>query len=64
MYLCNSIYPDVDLLFIRRHMIYSQPKSFVRWLSHIMAAVFLSMFVGAVFWDVPDSDPMLIFNDR
>lgn len=45
-------------------MVYSQPKSFVRWLSHVMAAVFLSMFVGAVFWDVPASDPQLILNDR
>ncbi|KAK7603742.1 hypothetical protein V9T40_003741 [Parthenolecanium corni] len=49
---------------ILRHMVYSQPKSFVRWLSHVMAAVFLSMFVGSVFWDVPASDPLLILNDR
>lgn len=45
-------------------MVYSQPKSFVRWLSHVLAAVFLSMFVGSVFWDIPASDPQLIFNDR
>ncbi|XP_065214423.1 ATP-binding cassette sub-family G member 8 isoform X2 [Planococcus citri] len=49
---------------VLRHMVYSQPKSFVRWLSHVLVAVFLSMFVGSVFWDVPASDPQLILNDR
>lgn len=49
---------------ILRQMVYSQPQGFLSWISHLLIALFMSLLVGAVFWDIPASDPQLILNDR
>lgn len=45
-------------------MIYTQPATFINWLTLIIIAASLSLIIGAVFWDVPNSDPQLHLNDR
>lgn len=45
-------------------MFYTQPNTFIHWLSLIVLSVSLSLIVGAIFWDVPNSDPQLNLNDR
>lgn len=45
-------------------MFYTQPNTFVTWLSLIIMSLSLSLIVGAIFWDVPNSDSELILNDR
>lgn len=45
-------------------MIYTQPKTFLNWLSLIIVSVSLSLIMGAIFWDIPTSDPQLNLNDR
>lgn len=45
-------------------MFYTQPNTFVHWLSLIILSVSLSLIVGAIFWDVPNSDSQLNLNDR
>lgn len=45
-------------------MFYTQPNTFVTWLTLIIMSVSLSLIMGAIFWDVPNSDPELILNDR
>ncbi|KAK9709889.1 ABC transporter [Popillia japonica] len=45
-------------------MIYTQPKTFLNWLSLIILSVSLSLIMGALFWDIPTSDPQLNLNDR
>lgn len=45
-------------------MVYTQPSTFLRWLSLILVAISLSLILGAVFWDLPSSDPQLNLNDR
>ncbi|RZF35248.1 hypothetical protein LSTR_LSTR013335 [Laodelphax striatellus] len=48
----------------RRQLIYSQPTSLTNWLTHVLLAAILSLIVGAIFWDVPKSDPQLLYADR
>ncbi|XP_022912646.2 ATP-binding cassette sub-family G member 8 isoform X1 [Onthophagus taurus] len=45
-------------------MIYTQPRTFLNWLSLIILAVSLSLIMGAIFWDLPNSDQQLNLNDR
>lgn len=45
-------------------MFYTQPNTFVSWLTLIIMSVSLSLIMGAIFWDVPNSDPELNLNDR
>lgn len=45
-------------------MIYTQPATFITWLTLIVIAASLSLIIGAIFWDVPNSDPQLNLNDR
>lgn len=48
----------------RKAMFYTQPNTFIHWLSLIVLSVSLSLIVGAIFWDIPNSDPQLNLNDR
>ncbi|CAH1971145.1 unnamed protein product [Acanthoscelides obtectus] len=45
-------------------MCYTQPVTFLNWLSLIVFSASISLVVGAIFWDVPGSDPQLELNDR
>lgn len=45
-------------------MIYTQPATFIAWLTLIVISASLSLIIGAIFWDVPNSDPQLNLNDR
>lgn len=58
-----NIFQQIIALFMRQ-TIYSQPSSLCTWLSHLLLAVALSLIIGAVFWDIPSSDPQLLLGDR
>ncbi|KAJ8967314.1 hypothetical protein NQ317_013783 [Molorchus minor] len=45
-------------------MFYTQPNTFLNWLTLIIISASLSLIIGGIFWDVPSSDPQLILNDR
>lgn len=45
-------------------MAYSQPRSSLRWISRLFIAGLLSLIIGAIFWDIPATDPQLYFGDR
>lgn len=45
-------------------MFYTQPNTFVNWITLIIISASLSLIVGAIFWDVPNMDPQLLLNDR
>ncbi|KAL1512896.1 hypothetical protein ABEB36_002400 [Hypothenemus hampei] len=45
-------------------MVYTQPGTFIKWLTLVMMAASLSLILGGVFWDIPNTDPQLILNDR
>ncbi|KAJ8967500.1 hypothetical protein NQ314_002815, partial [Rhamnusium bicolor] len=45
-------------------MFYTQPNTFLNWLTLIIISASLSLIIGAIFWDVPNSDSQLILNDR
>ncbi|KAJ8912901.1 hypothetical protein NQ315_017231 [Exocentrus adspersus] len=45
-------------------MFYTQPNTFLNWLSLIIVSASLSLIIGAIFWDVPNSDSQLTLNDR
>nr|QAV55728.1 ATP-binding cassette transporter sub-family G member 5 [Sogatella furcifera] len=49
---------------LMRQLVYSQPTSLTNWLTHVLLAAILSLIVGAIFWDVPKSDPQLLYADR
>lgn len=45
-------------------MFYTQPNTFLSWLTLIIVSASLSLIIGAIFWDVPNSDSQLTLNDR
>lgn len=45
-------------------MVYTQPNTFIKWLTLVMMSASLSLVFGGIFWDVPNTDPQLILNDR
>ncbi|KAI7815045.1 ABC subfamily G member 8 [Rhyzopertha dominica] len=45
-------------------MIYTQPNTFISWLTLIIMSVSLSLIMGAIFWDIPNTDQELLLNDR
>ncbi|XP_066149508.1 ATP-binding cassette sub-family G member 8 [Euwallacea fornicatus] len=45
-------------------MVYTQPNTFIKWLTLVMLSASLSLIFGGIFWDVPNTDPQLILNDR
>lgn len=45
-------------------MAYSQPRNILRWISRLFIAGFLSIIIGAIFYDIPASDTLLYFGDR
>lgn len=47
-----------------RFVFYKQPSSMLAWISKLVCAAVLSLFVGCIFWDIPSSDPQLDLNDR
>ncbi|KAG8278097.1 hypothetical protein J6590_028923 [Homalodisca vitripennis] len=47
-----------------RQSVYCQPSSLCQWIAHLLLACVLSLVVGAVFWDLPSSDPLLLQADR
>jgi len=51
-------------LFSRRALILTQPISLVRWLNQLLLAALMSLIIGAIWWDVPGSDPQLLYSDR
>ena len=52
------------MLFSRRALILTQPISLVRWLNQLLLAALMSLIIGAIWWDVPGSDPQLLYSDR
>lgn len=52
------------LALTKRFVLYKQPSSLLAWISKLICAAVLSLFVGCIFWDVPTSDPQLDLNDR
>lgn len=50
--------------YMSRYMSYKQPGSLLTWISRLILAAVLSLFIGCIFWDVPASDPQLNLNDR
>lgn len=49
---------------IMRALILTQPISLVRWLNQLLLAALMSLIIGAIWWDVPGSDPQLLYSDR
>lgn len=49
---------------INRYIFYKQPGSLLSWISRLILAAVLSLCLGGIFWDIPASDPLLVFNDR
>ncbi|KAF5298110.1 hypothetical protein FQA39_LY02534 [Lamprigera yunnana] len=45
-------------------MFYTQPHTFIQWIFLIIMSASLSLIVGAIFWDVPNTDSQLNLNDR
>ncbi|XP_060528017.1 ATP-binding cassette sub-family G member 8 isoform X2 [Cylas formicarius] len=58
----NCVYQSFVLF--TKAMIYTQPNTFISWLTLIIMSASLSLVLGAIFWDVPNSDPQLNLNDR
>lgn len=48
----------------KRYTIYKQPTSILSWISKLIIAAVLSLMIGGIYWDVPNSDPQLKYNDR
>ncbi|XP_069674878.1 ATP-binding cassette sub-family G member 8 [Periplaneta americana] len=53
-----------SFILITRALILSQPISLVRWLNQVLLAALMSLIIGAIWWDVPGSDPQLTYSDR
>ncbi|KAH1012300.1 hypothetical protein HUJ05_011481 [Dendroctonus ponderosae] len=53
-----------SLALFTKAMVYTQPGTFIKWLTLVMMSASLSLILGAIFWDVPNTDPQLILNDR
>lgn len=51
-------------LLYRKAMFYTQPSTFINWLMLIIISASLSLGIGAIFWDVPNTDSQLTLNDR
>nr|CAD7414107.1 unnamed protein product [Timema cristinae] len=49
---------------LMRALVYTQPVSLLCWLANVLLAVAMSLIVGAIFWDLPGSDPHLVLGDR
>lgn len=45
-------------------MFYTQPVTFLHWISLVILSASMSLILGAIFWDVPNTDPQLVLNDR
>ncbi|KAF5281613.1 hypothetical protein FQR65_LT02933 [Abscondita terminalis] len=45
-------------------MFYTQPHTFINWILLIIMSASLSLIIGAIFWDVPNTDSQLNLNDR
>ncbi|CAG9807686.1 unnamed protein product [Chironomus riparius] len=49
---------------VNRYLFYKQPGSLLTWISRLILAAVLSLCIGGIFWDIPSSDPLLVYNDR
>ncbi|XP_050533390.1 ATP-binding cassette sub-family G member 8 isoform X2 [Daktulosphaira vitifoliae] len=56
--------PVQVIAIILRHMAYSQPRSSLNWIFRLFIAGLLSVIIGAIFWDIPATDPQLLYGDR
>ncbi|XP_073973400.1 ATP-binding cassette sub-family G member 5 isoform X2 [Rhodnius prolixus] len=54
----------VAFTLLLRDTIYSLPVSFTRWIARVVISAVTSIIVGAIFWDIPSSDPHLTREDR
>uniref|UniRef100_A0A1Y1MDB6 ABC transporter domain-containing protein n=1 Tax=Photinus pyralis TaxID=7054 RepID=A0A1Y1MDB6_PHOPY len=52
------------IVLFTRAMFYTQPSTFINWIFLVIMSASLSLIVGAIFWDVPNSDSQLNLNDR
>ncbi|CAH0555158.1 unnamed protein product [Brassicogethes aeneus] len=59
---CNCIFQGYFIF--TKAILYSQPSTFINWLTVILTSAGLSLINGAIFWDVPNTDHQLILNDR
>lgn len=48
----------------RLFLVYSQPNTIVSWVFRLFLSIVMSLAIGAIFWDLPSSDPQLNLNDR
>ncbi|EFA09595.1 ATP-binding cassette sub-family G member 8 [Tribolium castaneum] len=60
----NSNFLVQGFVLFTKSMIYTQPATFITWLTLIVISASLSLIIGAIFWDVPNTDPQLNLNDR
>ncbi|KAL1116726.1 hypothetical protein AAG570_005198 [Ranatra chinensis] len=49
---------------VMKEAVYSQPSSFFKWVSRVLLSALMSVIMGAIFWDIPASDPQLYREDR
>lgn len=45
-------------------MAYSQPRNILRWISRIFIAGILSIIMGTIFWNIPQTDFSFLNGDR
>lgn len=48
----------------KRFIVYKQPGSLLSWISKLISAAVLSIFIGIIYWDIPSTDQQLNLNDR
>lgn len=48
----------------KRYIVYKQPSSLLSWICKLIVVAVISILVGCIFWDVPQSDPQLTLYDR
>ncbi|XP_026471905.1 ATP-binding cassette sub-family G member 8-like [Ctenocephalides felis] len=52
------------IILLKLFLVYSQPNTIVSWVFRLFLSIVMSLAIGAIFWDLPSSDPQLNLNDR
>lgn len=60
----NSNFLVQAFVLFTKAMFYTQPNTFISWLTLIVVSASLSFIIGAIFWDIPNTDAQLTLNDR
>ncbi|XP_049782861.1 ATP-binding cassette sub-family G member 8 [Schistocerca cancellata] len=56
---CTQIF-----MLLLRALIYTQPLSLIQWCTQLLVAAVMSVILGAIFFDLPNTDPQLVLGDR